>query len=348
MKLFTLSCRFLLVTGVLLLTACATPVLEPGDWQDASLVRVWPESPQTPRIKLLRMIGSETDLRDGDEGRFFAWLFGEAAGQLPLVSPYGIAADGKGRVWVADPAGSVVHMFDLADKNVDYISQVGKDRLVSPVGLAYNPRLNLFYVSDSVLKRVFILDTEGSPVGEIILPDGFGRPAGLAVGPADNVFIADVAAGKVEQFSSAGEHLRSVSSAVGDGVLFNHPTNVAVDAAGRLYVTDSMNFRIEVQSPQGELLKVIGALGDKPGGLARPRGVAVDSEGHIYIVDAAFDNVQIFDIAGRLLLYFGQPGKTGGEFCLPAGIFIDQADRIYLSESCNGRFQIFQYLRTAD
>ena len=337
-----------MVTSILLLTACSAPVLGPSDWQDESLSRVWPKPPQTSRIKLLRMIGSESDLRDDGDARFFAWLFGEATGQLPLVSPYGIAADGKGRVWVADPAGSVVHIFDLAGKKVDYVSQVGKDRLVSPVGLAYNPRLNLFYVSDSVLKRVFVLDPEGAPVDEMILPDGFGRPAGLTVGPADNIFVADVATGKVEQFSSDGEHVRTVSSAVADGALFNHPTNVVVDAAGQLYVTDSMNFRVEVQSPQGELVKVLGSLGDKPGGLARPRGVAVDSAGHIYIVDAAFDNVQIFDMAGRLLLYFGKPGNKGGEFCLPAGIFIDQADRIYLSESCNGRFQIFQYLRTAD
>lgn len=348
MKLFSFFYRFLLVLGLFSLAACATPVLEQSDWQDAKLNRVWPEPPQTARVKLLRMIGNESDLREEGEGQFFSWLFGEAAGQLPLVSPYGIAADGNGRVWVADPAGSVIHVFDLARKKVDYVAQVGKDRLVSPVGLAYNPRIKLFYVSDSVLNRVFVLDPEGALVGEMILPAGFSRPAGIAVGPDDDVFVADVPTGKVEQFSSAGEHVRTISSAVGGGALFNHPTNVAIDAAGRLYVTDSMNFRIEVQSAQGELIKVLGSLGDKPGGLARPRGVAVDSEGHIYVVDAAFDNIQIFDMAGRLLLYFGQPGKKGGEFCLPAGIFIDQADRIYLSESCNGRFQIFQYLNGAN
>lgn len=348
MNLFAVSLKFLIVLAVFTLTACAAPVLKSDDWQDKSLNKVWPEPPQTARIKLMRMIGSEADLREEGEGEFFAWLFGEAAGKLPLVSPYGIAADGKGRVWVADSAGSVIHVFDLSRKKVEYIAQVGKDRLFSPVGLTYNPRLDLFYVSDSVLNRVFILDPYGALVGELIHPDGFRRPAGLAVGPDNDIFVVDVPSGKVERFSSSGEHIRSISSSVGGGTLFNHPTNVTVDSFGRLIVTDSMNFRVEVQSPEGELVTMIGSLGDKPGGLARPRGVAVDSEGHVYVVDAAFDNIQIFDMAGRLLLYFGKPGNGDGEFCLPAGIFIDQADRIYLSESCNGRFQIFQYLSNAD
>ena len=344
MNLFVVSFKLLIVLAVFSLTACAAPALKSGDWQDKTLSKGWPEPPQTARIKLLRMISSESDLREEEEGQFFNWLFGEAAGHLPLVSPYGIATDGKGRVWVADPAGSVIQIFDLARKKVVYVAQVGKERLVSPVGLTYNPRLDLFYVSDSVLKRVFVLDPMGDQVDEFILPSGFGRPAGLAVGPNNDVFVADVSTGKVEQFSANGEHVRSVLSAVGGGASYNHPTNVAVDSFGRLYVTDSLNFRLEVQSPQGELIKLIGSIGDKPGGLSRPRGVAVDSQGHIYVVDAAFDNVQIFDMAGNLLLYFGQPGDGEGEFCLPAGIFIDQADRIYLSESCNGRFQIFQYV----
>ena len=344
MNQFVVSFKYLIVLAVSTLTACTAPVLKPGDWQDKTLNKGWPEPPQTSRIKLLRIISSESDLREEDEGQFFNWLFGEAAGHLPLVSPYGIAADGKGRVWVADPGTSVIQIFDHVRKKVIYVTQVGKDRLVSPVGLSYNPRLDLFYVSDSVLNRVFVLDPMGDKVGEFILPSGFGRPAGLAVGPNNDVFVADVSTGKVEHFSSSGEHIRSVLSAADGGALFNHPTNVAVDSFGRLYVSDSLNFRVEVQSPQGELIKLIGSIGDKPGGLSRPRGVAVDSQGHIYVVDAAFDNVQIFDMAGNLLLYFGQPGDGEGEFCLPAGIFIDQADRIYLSESCNGRFQIFQYV----
>ena len=347
MKQLLVTVKSLLVLSAFLLSACSSSVLKSEDWQDVAFDQVWPEPPQPARIKLLRMIGNRSDMREDGEGQFFKWLLGEAESQLPLVSPYGIAADGKGRVWVADPAGSVIHIFDLAREDVDYVAQVGKQKLVSPVGLAYNPRLGIFYVSDSALNRVFALNPNGTLISEMKLPVGFSRPAGLSVGPWDDIFVTDVPNGTVEQFSPSGEHLRTITSAVGAGARFNHPTNVAVDTIGRLYVTDSMNFRVEVQSPLGELVSVIGSLGDKPGGFARPRGVAVDSEGHIYVVDAAFDNIQIFDMAGRLLLYFGQPGKGGGEFCLPAGIFIDQVDRIYLTESCNGRFQIFQYIDSA-
>ena len=328
-----------------LLGACAKPAMQPADWQDPALSQVWPTAPALPRIKLLRVAGSLSDLQgENKSGRFFAWLLGSGGDNLPLVAPYGICADGTGKVWVADPGGGAVHVYDLARKKIDYIVQAGNSRLVSPIGLAVDLAQNRLYVSDGVLYQIFIFDLDGEFVERVDYKPGFGRPAGLAVSTTGDLYVVDVLSGKVEQFSSAGKHLRSIESAASENGLFNRPTNVAVDPDGNLYVSDSLNFRVVVQSATGELIKVIGSVGDSPGSLARPRGLALDSDGHIYIVDAAFDTVQIFDLAGQLLLYFGKPGKSGGEFCLPAGIFIDQSDRIYVAESCNGRFQIFEYL----
>ena len=83
---------------LMLLSACAKPTMQPTDWQDPSLTKVWPESPAAPRIKLLRVAGSLSGLRSEERSdRFFKWLFGSAGGTLPLVSPYGISADGDGR-----------------------------------------------------------------------------------------------------------------------------------------------------------------------------------------------------------------------------------------------------------
>jgi len=336
---------FIAVVCFVVLAACAKPIMQTTDWQDPSLDQVWPEAPAAPRIKLLRVVGTLSDLKGENKSeRFFDWLLGSKNDTLPLIAPYGICADGAGKVWVADTGGGAIHVYDLARKEIDYIVQAGKTGLVSPIGLAVDLARNRLYVSDGVLNQVFIFDLNGKFVGNIDYPPGFGRPAGLAVSLTGDLYVADVLSGKIEQFTSTGKHLLSIESAAARNGLFNRPTNIAVDFDGNLYVSDSLNFRIVVQSAAGDLIKVIGEIGDGPGSLARPRGVALDSDGHIYVVDAAFDNVQIFDLAGQLLLYFGQPGKKGGGFCLPAGIFIDQNDRIYVAESCNGRFQILEYL----
>jgi DNA-binding beta-propeller fold protein YncE len=319
--------------------------MQQSDWGDLSFSQVWPEPPAKPRIKLLRVAGSLSDLRGEDRSdRFFKWLLGSSGTRLPIVSPYGICADGAGRVWVADPGGGAVHVYDLAGKDINYIVQAGELSLVAPIGVAVDLARNRLYISDGVLNQVFLFDLDGEFERRLDFVSGFGRPAGLAVSSTGELFVADVLAGKVQLFSPQGKYLRTIGSAAAEDGLFNRPANVAVDSNGNLYVSDSLNFRIVVQSATDELIEVIGQIGDSPGSLARPRGIALDSKGHIYIVDAAFDTVQVFDLAGRLLLYFGQPGNNGGEFCLPSGIFIDQNDRIYVAESCNGRFQMFEYL----
>lgn len=313
------------------------------DWRDPDLTAVWPEPPQPPRIELLRVVGGDADLERKERNRFMIWLLGEAADEAPLISPYGITADGSGRVWVADPGGARVKIFDLARRDISYLGQAGNMPFVSPVDVAFDLSRQKLYVSDSGLGRVFVFDGEGRYEREIAPEEGFERPAGMAIDPDGNLYVVDVLKGVVEVFGPQAHHLRSVGSAASPDGLFRHPSNVAVDAQKRLYVVDSLRFRLEVQSADGRLISVIGQVGDAPGNFARPRGVAVDSYGHIYVSDAAFDNIQVFDLTGRPLLYFGLPGSDPGEFCLPAGLHVDEMDRIYVAESCNQRFQVFRY-----
>jgi DNA-binding beta-propeller fold protein YncE len=339
-----LSGRLFIVFVVLLLTACARPVMLPSSWQDQALNAVWPAVPQPPRIRLLRVEGSGPPAQKSGGRQFFDWLLGENRNELPVVSPYGITADGRGRVWLADPGSSAVHLFDLASGERKYIIRAGEVSLVSPVGVVYNTASDQLYIADSVLNRVFLLTADGRLIGERFVPGGFGRPAGLALDQDGRLYVADVTAGLIHVFAADGLFLRSIGSPDNQDGRFRLPISVAVDATGLIYVNDSMNFRIVVLSPTGELKSILGEIGTGIGTFARPRGVAVDSHGHVYVADAAFDNVQIFDMAGQLLLFFGQPGKGAGEFCMPSGVYVDTADRIYLAESCNQRFQVFQYL----
>ncbi len=326
-------------------TGCAPRQMQPGNWRDDSYSRFWPEAPEQKRIELLRAVGNVGDLKGESVNRsFFEWLVGKSPDERPLVSPYGIAADGDGRVWIADSGGGTVHFYDLATSSVQYLDGGEAVSFVSPVDVEYNLNLKQLYVSDSSLAKVFVFSFAGDYIGEISPPGGFRRPAGLSISDSGELFVVDVLKGAVEVFDRTGHYVKSVGSAAAEDGLFKNPSNVHVDSLGNVYIVDSLRFRIEVQDSGGNLLNVIGQVGNKPGNFARPRGVSVDSFGHIYVTDAAFDNVQIFDLAGNLLLYFGKPGNRPGDFCLPAGLHIDGNDRIYVSDTCNYRFQIFQYL----
>jgi DNA-binding beta-propeller fold protein YncE len=309
---------------------------------DPQVALAWPSPAEIPRIKYFRQIAGPEDFRDHSQtSRVMRWITGDSQQEMPFRAPYGIAADGTGKIWVADPEAHVVHVYDLADRYADYLVRAGGDIFLSPVGVAYDPVRKVLYVSDSGLNKVFVMDDRGRLLGQREPDAGFSRPAGLALDSQGVLYVVDVLKGRIEMFSPEGVHLGGLE---GDTDELNRPSNVAVDQSGRIYVTDSLNFRVVVFGSDRKILTTFGGVGDRPGHFARPRGIAVDSQGHIYVSDAAFDNVQIFDLTGNLLLYFGSSGNGPGNFNLPAGLFFDRDDRLYVADSYNRRVQIFQYL----
>lgn len=335
----------ILLAALLGVSGCSLAPAAPT-WRNPAVDLVWPKAPAAPRIRFLRIL-DEQNLHAGHEkpgSGLFTWLLGKQQSGLSMVSPYGVAADGEGRVWVADPGSHSVHLFDLRRQKLEDWTQAGPAPLDSPVGVAVDLARQRVFVSDSVARRVAVFDLAGKWQQDLQPSQPFQRPAGLAVSPAGNVYVVDVLGDRVEEFSAQLQPLRSLVGHDPDGGGFNRPSAVAVADDGRVFVLDGMNFRVVVEDAQGRFSGTIGQLGDGPGTFARPRGLALDSKGHVYVADAAFDNIQVFDSTGNLLTYFGQPGKGDGQFCLPAGLFIDPENRIYAVDSCNSRVQIFQYL----
>lgn len=312
---------------------------------------LWPTPPVKPRIRFIRAISSPSDIaikkEKGWMGRAFDYITGgEAEEGFKITTPYGLFFDEREYLlYVADRGLKGMHRYDLRRGKADFKGGIEKDsgdiNLEMPVAVILAD--NRIYLSDTGLKKVFILGTDGKLIGEI---GGFERPGGLAYDSKNKrLYVVDVLANQLKIFDPDGNPFyTSGKRGFGDGE-FNLPSNVWVDSDGNVYVTDSMNFRVQVFDDRGNHIRNIGELGDGPGTFARPRGVAVDSEGHIYVVDANFDNVQIFDREGRLLLFFGESGTDPGQFTLPSGIFIDSNDRIYISDSYNRRIQVFQYLK---
>lgn len=336
--------RFKLIPLLLILAGCAG-VGQEVRWSEPGIDLVWPEPPEKPRLKYLRTLSGPQDFRKESKGaRLSRWMFGEAEQGFPLVSPYGVAADGAGRVWVTDPGSGKVHVFDLARREVTYWENAGKQPLVSPMGICWEEKRELVYVSDSVLRKVFVYSSKGEFLGSREPPGGYARPTGVGVDGGGNLYVADAIAGKVIVFSSDGEYLHSIGSFLCPSTEFNRPSNLALDNRGNLFVVDSLNFRIEVISPDRKSSKSIGIIGDSPGSFARPRGVAIDSEGHVYVSDAAFDNIQVFDQEGGLLLYLGKAGRAPGEFNLPAALYFDSENHLYVVDALNRRIQVFKYL----
>lgn len=312
---------------------------------------VWPQPPQRPRVRYVGEITGVEQFQGQQKKR--GWMdrvagVKETNAQTQLRKPYGVAADSRGRVYVADAASRLVFVFDQTNKKVDYRGHRAPAQIALPVGVAVDDRDRLF-VSDSYFHQVSCFDPEGELLG-VFGSSQLARGAGVAVdSQRRRVYVADSKAHRVGVFDSDSfTFLRYVGAPSARGEAeegkFSAPTNVAVDAAGFLFVTDTWNNRIQVFDPDGNFVRAFGGQGVAPGMFIRPKGIAFDSEGHLYVADAEFNNFQILTAEGQPLLAVGSFGVDRGQFILIAGIAIDKNNRIYVTQQWRSRVQIFEYL----
>lgn len=345
-RIFFLSALVLMLVS-LCLTGCATARLDEAAWQDQRLSAVvWPQAPEIARIKLLKVIQGSQDVVAASQGvakRVFDYITGTKEEYVDFFTPQCIAADGNGLIYIADPSIGIVHKYNLATREVQYIYQAGDKRLSSPVGVVLDENNNL-YVTDSHQAVIFKYSTDGTFLQELDGKGNLKRPAGIAIKSNGDKVVADIAADKVFVFGK-DDLFKGELAGADFKESFNRPTYLAVDNQDNVYVTDTMNFTVRVFDASGKYVRSQGQIGDAPGSFARPKGVALDSDRNLYVVDSIFGNFQIFNQKGQLLLYIGQEGGLPSEMMLPSGIFIDRNDRIYVSDTFNHRIQIYQYLK---
>lgn len=331
---------------MLFLVGCSAQRANSEFFKDSSLTAVWPEAPEQPRIKLLKVYNGAAEFA-GPKSRLtsmFEAITGESPQPKAMMTPAGVVSDGERYIYIADPSARLVHRVDLVENEVTYLTHSGLEPLASPVGVALDSDGNC-YVTDSIKAKVYKFNVKGEFVGTIGAGvTDFQRPAGIAIGKNDYKYIADVLTNKITVFDEKDRFLMDFPETA-EAKELSKPVNIAVDSKRNVYVTDAFNFTVKIFDINGKLFRTIGSVGDGPGSFARPKGVAFDSDNNIYIIDATFDNFQIFNQSGQLLLYVGNTGKKPGQFFMPNGIYIDHDDRIYVSDSYNQRIQIFQYLK---
>jgi sugar lactone lactonase YvrE len=308
---------------------------------------VWPAEPAKPKIRYVGQLKTSKDLKP--PAKPFQALGNLLVGEKKPDELYGprslIRTPDGARLWIADPGGRCLHMFDLEKRTYRKIDKAGSAHLLAPVGLCLGPEDSM-YLCDSESAEIHRLSTrDGSWLETLRLPADVIRPVDVFYdASAQELFVVDVSAHNIKVLGIDGRLRRLIGRRGSGKGEFNFPCDIA-DNGAVMCVVDSGNQRVQGLTHDGEPVFTIGQAGDAPGDLALPKGVAFDADGNIYVVDARFENVQIFDSAGRLLLFFGEEGSGPGQFWLPGGIFIDPNDRIWICDSYNGRVQVFDRIK---
>ncbi len=328
---------------------------------------VWPQPPNIARVRYLDYFSAEKPVKVEVKAQpKKSWMdrvagispedAAKKAGSKPrfqLGTPYGLAVDSKGMVYVADTKVGAVFIFDPESHDTGFIKHGVDAKFGRIFGLAIDDADRLF-VTDGKYNHVLVFNAQHKlqgQFGEGVMDD----PAGLAIDEENRfLYVANTGSDQVLVYDADNfKLLRKIGTAGKNHTLttpgdFSKPTNVAVDKDGNLYVTDTLNDRVEEFDADGVFIRAFGKNGDGPGDFARPKGIAVDCDGHVWVADAMTNRLQVFTPEGDLRLVMGGFGSLPGEFKDLAAVTIDKKNRVFTSEQFEGRVQMFRYITNAE
>ncbi|MEQ1886904.1 MAG: BACON domain-containing carbohydrate-binding protein [Bryobacteraceae bacterium] len=231
----------------------------------------------------------------------------------------GVAVDGTGNIYIANPTYSVVTMVDGSGV-LNRIAGNGKAGFGGDNGPAASAQLN--------------------------------KPHSVAVSSSGDIYIADTFNHRVRKISNgtittvAGNGVRGYS---GDGgaatsAQLNYPWGVAVDSSGSLYIADTANHVIRKVS--GATITTFAGTGSQgigqnnisptSGALNSPRGVALDSSGAFYFADTGNNLVRKVS-GGVMTIVVGQGFAGVSSLSSPFGVAVDGSGVVYVSDTGNHR-----------
>jgi trimeric autotransporter adhesin len=252
---------------------------------------------------------------------------GGLATSARVGTPYGVAVDGNGNVYISDRYNNRV-------------------RKVSPGGT-----ITTFAGTGAYGTGSF---GDGGPATSAQLRN----PYGIAVDGKGNLYIADHDHSKVRKVDAGGTITTFAGTGVrgfsGDGgrataAKLISPYGLAVDGKGNVYIADRGDHRVRKVSPGGTITTFAGTGesandGDGDGGPAtsariqQPQALAVDGNGNVYI--AAGGSVRMVNPRGTITTFAGggraYPGDGGPATSValraPSAIALDRTGTVYIAE----------------
>lgn len=305
----------------------------------------WPPPPGEAKIEYINFYFSDEDLLRGVDRRIEDAILGRRLPERLIKQPFSVASDSRGRFFVADFAGGIIHVFDLKHHKYRQLATA----IAGPQKVLVDSRGEIWVLS-SEKGALFHFAADESKIDEIKLP-GAVRAASFAIDRSrDRIYVVDTPQHQVRLYDLDGLLLKTMGTRGEKPGEFNYPGDIDLDAAGNLYLVDVMNARIQILTPDGTVLRTFGERGTARGSFSVPKGIAVSPSGLIYVSDASQHKIVIFNSDGDYLLTLGAryvyqgKGVSPGGFNFPAGLDVDGNDTLWVADLLNGMVHEFQYL----
>lgn len=201
-------------------------------------------------------------------------------------------------------------------------------------------------LSGRVRGETYSFSTFAGTANQFGLADGtgvnarFGRPTGVAVDSAGNVYVSEDAA--IRKITPAGE-----VTTIGGGAAFGYvdgdaaaarfrfPTGLAVDAQGNVFVADAGNNAIRRITPAGRVSTIFRTDSSD---LDQPSGIALDGSGNVYVADTGNARIRKISPGGEVTTLAGNRRGTadgtgaGAGFQAPRSLAFDAQGTLYVAD----------------
>ena len=262
---------------------------------------------------------------------------GALAVQAGLSSPWGVAVDGAGNLYIADVGNYRIRKVDRSGI-ITTIAGTGRRGFSGDGGPAVHAQLNHS-------ARDLAVDTAGN----------------LYIADKDNHRIRKVDRfGIITTVAGTGERNFGGDGGPATAAHLNDPGGVALDNAGNLYIADTDNQRIRKVDPSGIITTIAGSGRRGFGGdggpataarLHYPLNLVVDGAGNLYISDSYNSRIRKVDPSGIIttIAGTGRRGFSGdggpavqAQLHLPRGVALDGAGNLYIADTNNSRIRFVQ------
>jgi streptogramin lyase len=193
-----------------------------------------------------------------------------------LKTPYGLAVDSTGNVWIANASATATPVVKLSPTGGLLGAYTGAATgLVGPRGIACDKAGNVWLASP-FQNSVVELTSAGALKGTYTV-GGLNGPVALALDSGGNAWVANLVGNSVTELSATGS---AVQTSLTAGGTISGPTGIALDSTGNVYVANSGG---------GNVIKLVNSTGAAAAGspfsdsaLQGTTSVAVDAVGNVW------------------------------------------------------------------
>ena len=228
------------------------------------------------------------------QGEFVQSIGRHGIGQAEFSTPHGLAVSPEGLLYVADSANARIQILTLDGKYQDSFGQKGSEpgQFRAPWELAVS-RDGVVLVADKDSSRVQFFSKDGVFLHAIDV----GAPVdGLAVDGAGKLYTSHRKLRQIEQWSAAGQLLKTWTGVEPGMKGFSEPRSLAVSPNGLLYVADPDNHHFRELDLAGHTLGIFGRSGSGEGQFRSMEEIAVLDD-VVYVCDAKAKRITVLTLS---------------------------------------------------